>query len=34
MLLFVGDLLTEVRAAFPEIEASGARWVDAETLGQ
>lgn len=32
VLLFVPDLLTEVRKAFPEIEASGAEWVDAETL--
>ena len=32
VLLFVPDLLTEVRKAFPKIEASGARWVDAETL--
>jgi hypothetical protein len=32
VLLFVPDLLTEVRRAFPEIEASGAVWVDAETL--
>ena len=33
VLLFVPDLLTEVRAAFPEVEASGGRWVDAATLG-
>ena len=32
VLLFVPDLLTEVRKAFPEIEASGAAWVDVETL--
>ena len=32
VLLFVPDLLTEVRKAFPEIEASGSRWVDVETL--
>jgi hypothetical protein len=33
VLLFVADLLAEVRAAVPEIEAAGGRWVDAETLG-
>jgi C-methyltransferase C-terminal domain/Putative zinc binding domain/Methyltransferase domain len=33
VLLFVPDLLTEVRAAFPEVEAAGGRWVDAATLG-
>ena len=33
VLLFVADLLPEVRAAFPEVEAAGGRWVDAETLG-
>ena len=33
VLLFVPDLLNEVRAAYPEVEASGGRWVDAETLG-
>lgn len=32
VLLFVPDLLTEVRKAFPEVEASGGRWVDAEAL--
>ena len=30
VLLFVSDLLTEVRAAFPEVEAAGGRWVDVE----
>ena len=29
VLLFVSDLLTEVRGALPEIEAAGGRWVDA-----
>ncbi len=29
VLLFVPDLLPEVRAAFPDVEARGARWVDA-----
>ena len=29
VLLFVPDLLPEVRAAFPEVEARNARWVDA-----
>jgi hypothetical protein len=33
VLLFVPDLLPEVRAAFPEVEATGGRWVDAESLG-
>ena len=33
VLLFVADLLTEVRASFPEIEAAGGRWVDADTIG-
>lgn len=32
VLLFVPDLLEEVRASFPEVEASGGRWVDAATL--
>lgn len=33
VLLFLPDLLAEVRAAFGWVEASGARWVDAATLG-
>ena len=33
VLLFVADLLPEVRAAFPEVEAAGGRWVDAQRLG-
>ncbi len=33
VLLFVPDLLEEVRARFPQVEASGGRWVNAETLG-
>jgi hypothetical protein len=33
VLLFVSDLLKEVRASYPEIEAAGGRWVDADTLG-
>jgi hypothetical protein len=32
VLLFVLDLLSEVRAAYPGVEASGGRWVDAESL--
>ena len=32
VLLFVPDLLTEVRRAYPQIEDSGGMWVDAETL--
>jgi hypothetical protein len=33
VLLFVPDLLAEVRDAFPEVETAGGRWVDVETLG-
>ena len=33
VLLFVPDLLAEVRNAFPQVEATGGRWVDVETLG-
>ena len=33
VLLFVPDLLAEVREAYPEVEAAGGQWVDAETLG-
>jgi hypothetical protein len=33
VLLFVADLLAEVRDAFPEVETAGGRWVDAEMLG-
>lgn len=33
VLLFVPDLMAEVREAFPEVEGSGGRWVDAATLG-
>ena len=33
VLLFLTDLLKEVRAAYPEVEAAGGRWVDAQTLG-
>jgi hypothetical protein len=33
VLLFVPDLLAEVRDAFPEVEAAGSRWVDVESLG-
>jgi hypothetical protein len=33
VLLFVPDLLAEVRETFPEVEAAGGRWVDAATLG-
>jgi hypothetical protein len=32
VLLFVPDLLTEVRRTFPEVEDSGGKWVDAEAL--
>jgi hypothetical protein len=33
VLLFVPDLMAEVRTAFPEVEAAGGRWVDVEALG-
>ena len=33
VLLFVPDLLAEVRDAFPEVETAGGRWVDVESLG-
>jgi C-methyltransferase C-terminal domain/Putative zinc binding domain len=33
VLLFVADLMAEVRDTFPEVEAAGGRWVDVETLG-
>jgi hypothetical protein len=33
VLVFLPDLMTEVRAALPEVEASGGKWVDVETLG-
>ena len=32
VLLFVPDLLAEVRRSFPEVEGAGGRWVDAEAL--
>ena len=31
--LLLADLLPEVRAAFPEVEAAGGHWVDVEGLG-
>jgi hypothetical protein len=31
--VFVSDLLAEVRAAYPHVEASGGHWVDADALG-
>ena len=33
VVLFLPDLMAEVRAALPHVEASGGTWVDAETLG-
>ncbi len=33
VLLFVADLMAEVRRAWPEVEDAGGRWVDVETLG-
>jgi hypothetical protein len=32
VVLFVPDLLAEVRDAFPEVETAGGRWFDAQTL--
>jgi SAM-dependent methyltransferase len=32
VVLFVSDLLDEVRAAYPQIEAGGGRWVEADAL--
>jgi C-methyltransferase-like protein len=32
VLLFLPDLLDEVRAAYPEVEASGGQWADADQL--
>src|SRR5215831_4756601 len=34
VVLFLADLLTEVREAFPQVEAAGGHWVNVETLGQ
>lgn len=34
VLVLQAELLAEVRAAFPGIEAAGGRWVDVETLGR
>ncbi len=31
--LFVSDLMAEVRLTYPEIEANGGHWVDADALG-
>ncbi|MBB5905999.1 class I SAM-dependent methyltransferase [Actinoalloteichus hymeniacidonis] len=33
VLLFVPDLLTEVRAAYPEVEEAGGHWVRADRIG-
>jgi hypothetical protein len=33
VLLFVPDLLAEVRSAYLEVEQAGGCWVDVETLG-
>jgi hypothetical protein len=32
VLLFVSDLRAEVTAAFPEVEAAGGKWIDADSL--
>jgi C-methyltransferase C-terminal domain/Putative zinc binding domain/Methyltransferase domain len=33
VLLFLSDLLDEVRSTWPSVEATGGRWVDADSLG-
>jgi C-methyltransferase C-terminal domain len=33
VLLFVPDLLAEVRLAYPEVEQANGQWIDVETLG-
>jgi C-methyltransferase C-terminal domain/Putative zinc binding domain len=33
VLLLLSDLLAEVRAAFPEVEEAGGRWIDADAIG-
>jgi hypothetical protein len=33
VLLFVADLMAEVRSTFPEVEAAGGRWVDVDAFG-
>jgi hypothetical protein len=32
VLIFVSDLIPEVRKAYPEVEAAGATWVDADSI--
>jgi hypothetical protein len=32
VLLFLADLMTEARDAFPEVEASGGQWVNIDWL--
>jgi hypothetical protein len=32
VLLFVPDLRAEVRDAYPDVEAAGGRWLDAQGL--
>jgi hypothetical protein len=34
VVLFLPDLAAELRAALPEVEAAGGRWVDVEALGR
>ena len=33
VVLFVDDLMAEVRAAYPQVEAAGGRWISAEQFG-
>jgi hypothetical protein len=34
VLLFVADLRAEVSVAFPQIEAAGGHWIDADSLAR
>jgi hypothetical protein len=34
VVLFVPDLMAEVREAYPDVEASGGTWTDADTLAE
>ena len=32
VVVFVSDLMTEIRKSYPQVEASGGEWVDADEL--
>jgi hypothetical protein len=34
VLVFVEDLMDEIRDAYPEVETAGGRWVAADALGR